>query len=335
MNMSSLGDLAYSMMLRTRSSQFKQQMSVLTEELSTGRVSDVRSRTGSDYAYLAEIERNSTLLDSYALATSEVKTRAEVTQTHLEKVQNTLSGFSDTMATTRLSPLPAAREHAAVEARQNLDKVIATLNASSAGQHLFSGVATDDAPLAGADVLLTELRAEVSGLTLADDVELAVSEWFADPNGFEAAMYRGSDNRLQPVQIGAAEHVSVSITAKDEEFRAVLKSLVLPVLAMDTSLSLSEAAQADLMNSAHTHTLNANGGMTTLRGELGFAEARIEEVATRNASARAGLEISRNNLIGADPYETAVRLEEVQAQLETLYTLTARSSRLSLLNFLS
>jgi len=32
---------------------------------------------------------------------------------------------------------------------------------------------------------------------------------------------------------------------------------------------------------------------------------------------------------------TAVELEQVQSQLETLYTLTARSARLSLVNFLS
>jgi len=36
-----------------------------------------------------------------------------------------------------------------------------------------------------------------------------------------------------------------------------------------------------------------------------------------------------------DAFKTAVDLEQVQIQLESLYTVTARASRLSLLNFLS
>jgi len=36
-----------------------------------------------------------------------------------------------------------------------------------------------------------------------------------------------------------------------------------------------------------------------------------------------------------DPFETATELETVQSRLETLYTITSRASRLSLVNFLS
>ena len=74
--------------------------------------------------------------------------------------------------------------------------------------------------------------------------------------------------------------------------------------------------------------------LSALRADVGFAEARIEEAQTRNSAARVGLETARNQLLVADPYETAIRLEEAQFQLESLYSVTARTARLSLLNFL-
>jgi flagellar hook-associated protein 3 FlgL len=47
------------------------------------------------------------------------------------------------------------------------------------------------------------------------------------------------------------------------------------------------------------------------------------------------LNIARNDLASVDMASTAVDLEQIQSQLEMLYTLTARSARLSLMNFLS
>jgi flagellar hook-associated protein 3 FlgL len=46
------------------------------------------------------------------------------------------------------------------------------------------------------------------------------------------------------------------------------------------------------------------------------------------------LETGRQSLIGADPYESATRLQETQARLEALYTITARTARLSLTEYL-
>ena len=54
----------------------------------------------------------------------------------------------------------------------------------------------------------------------------------------------------------------------------------------------------------------------------------------RAAAEATALGLAREALIGADPYEAAAALEAAETQLETLYTLTARISRLSLVNFL-
>jgi flagellar hook-associated protein 3 FlgL len=335
MNLTSIGDLAHSLMLRRQSTSLKEQITVLTQELSTGQVSDITARTGGDFTYLSDIESNLTLLGSYRLATSEASMFAEASQEHLGRLQDLVSGFSSTLTTTQLTSQPAAREHAGREALAGLETAISTMNGTVAGRSLFAGVSTDQAPLAGADELMAELRLELNGLSTINEIRQAVDDWFADPSGFDAAMYRGSDRDLSPMQVSATENVSMSIRADNTEFRDVLKSLVLPALAMDDSLGLPEPVQAELMQAALENTLNADGKLTTLRADLGYAESRIEEAATRNAAAQTSLEIARNNILGADLYDTAVRLEEAQFQLESLYAVTARSARLSLLSHLS
>ena len=63
-------------------------------------------------------------------------------------------------------------------------------------------------------------------------------------------------------------------------------------------------------------------------------EARVEDAAARLSARGTALEIARNDMSAADPYETATKLQNVQLQLETHYTLTARLSRLSLTEYL-
>ena len=71
-----------------------------------------------------------------------------------------------------------------------------------------------------------------------------------------------------------------------------------------------------------------------MQGRLGETQARIDETQIRLTGERDALNLARNNLIGADPYEAAGQLEVVQTRLETLYAVTARTSRLNLTEYL-
>jgi flagellar hook-associated protein 3 FlgL len=69
-------------------------------------------------------------------------------------------------------------------------------------------------------------------------------------------------------------------------------------------------------------------------GRIGLHQQTVERAATANSSALATLELSRNDIRRADPYETAAALTEVQSQLESLYAVTARLSNLNLVDYL-
>jgi flagellar hook-associated protein 3 FlgL len=334
MNMTSIGDLAQNLMLRHRSVELKQTISTLSQELSSGQVSDVSARLGDDFSYLSDINRNLARLDGYAIASSEAAYFANASQLSLERLHDLSSSLSSTMLSNTPSGLHPVGQNIGAQARSGLESAISALNASAGGRSLFAGTATDQKPLASADVMMAELEILVAGLGSAAAVETAVTDWFADPAGFKAVMYRGSDDTLAPIQIGSGEEVSLSLKADDEVFRDVMRNLALAALAGDQTIGLDKSTQADLFELAGVGLLGNNDRLTGVRADLGFAEARIEESGIRNASARTGLEYARNALLEADPFETAVKLEEAQFQLESLYTVTVRSSQLSLLNFL-
>ena len=76
------------------------------------------------------------------------------------------------------------------------------------------------------------------------------------------------------------------------------------------------------------------GGLVRLRAELGAAQERIS-VAQDAADAESNtLQRTRNDLAGVDQYEAATRFTALEAQLESLYTVTARLSALSLTNYI-
>jgi len=87
-------------------------------------------------------------------------------------------------------------------------------------------------------------------------------------------------------------------------------------------------------NRAGASLLQSNTDRAYLTGRLGAIEAQIEDAAARNSAEATSLRIVRNDITNVDPYEVAARLQDNQAQLEKIYTLTARMTRLSLMDYL-
>ncbi|MCF6232440.1 MAG: flagellar biosynthesis protein FlgL [Rhodobacteraceae bacterium] len=334
MSLTNIGDMSFSLMQQTRSAALKSSMITLTQELTTGQTSDIRGRLASDYSYLTDIDQNLARLDGYAISATEAGLFSSASQQSLERIQGVISTVSEDLLTINSASLEVARLQASNEARLGLDTILSALNGSVGGRSLFAGTATDTNPMASADTMIAALQVEVAGMTVVSDILTAIDDWFADPAGFKATMYTGSDDPLSPIQVGANEQVSLSLRADDANFRNAMRNTVVAILATDSGLALDPGTQNILLREAGVGMLNNNHALTGLRADLGYAEQRIEEASARNGAARTSLSYARNELLEADPFETASRLEEVQFQLESLYAVTVRASRLSLLSFL-
>lgn len=334
MNVTSIGDLAQNLMLRTRHAQLKSTISGLTQELSSGKTSDLSGRTGGDLSHLTDIEHNLTRLDAYSITTRDSAAFAQAAQLNLGRVQDTMGNVAATLATVGPENSVLDMAHASAQARDGLDDVINSLNGKLAGRSLFGGTATDRPPLLPGEILIASLRNALTGLTTTADIEQAAKDWFDDPAGFQTIVYAGSSEPLAPFEIGVGERVSIPLRAEDPVFRDALRQLATAAIADDPALNLDAATKGDLLQRSGVSLMNGQDAVIGIRADLGFAEARIEETATRNLAAASSLKYARNELLNVDPYETATRLQEVQFQLESLYSVTVRSARLSLLEYL-
>jgi flagellar hook-associated protein 3 FlgL len=335
MNALSIGNLAQGLMLRSRSSALKNDIQTLTLELSSGRTADISKKLGGDFSILADIENRLTQVAGYAAGTQETAHFAEAMQINLGALGALSLDLGNDLVSTMPSNLAGQRAHMSGVAQEQLTHAITLINGSAAGRSLFAGMATDGAAVADSQTLLSALRTEVTGLTAASDIEAAIDAWFAAPAGYRDTMYQGAAQNLGPMRISETERVTLSLNADGEDFRQVLRNLAVAALASDPALTLDGDTQNALLSSAGYGLLSAQDSLTQTRAELGFAQARIDEVATRNAASRLSLEYAQSGLLDADPFETATRLEEVQFQLESLYAVTVRSSQLSLLRFMT
>ena len=74
--------------------------------------------------------------------------------------------------------------------------------------------------------------------------------------------------------------------------------------------------------------------LTTLQAKVGFTEEKVSLVIAENAAEVTAFGLARNELVLADPFDTASRIQALQLQLETHFAATARLSELSLLRFI-
>ncbi|MCL6285197.1 flagellar biosynthesis protein FlgL [Ruegeria sp. 2012CJ41-6] len=334
MPLTSIGDLASSLALRTRSAEIKTRIATLTDELSSGQTQNVNTRLAGDYSQLADMDRRLRHLQAFRTVTAEAGAWASGMQTGLTNLHDRVGDLSTKLVTFSKPGQEVTRAHMSKQAADDLKLLVSTLNTRSGGRSLFAGQAVDTTPLADDKTLLSALRTAVSGQTTPVDIIQAATDWFNDPAGFETVIYQGSDQSLDPISVSDTQDASLPLRADHPTFRAILRDTALAALATDPALGFSETVQSDLLHRTGAGLLRSQDELTLMQADLGHVESRIEAAKTQNAAAATATEFARNRLLAADPYDTATHLEAAQFQLESLYAATVRSSQLSLVNYL-
>lgn len=330
----SLGDLSQSFMLQRRSVELRQELSRLTDELSSGQVADIKEVLSGNHTYLSSLERSLEVLEGYNVATTESAYFTATMQTSLDRVQDFAGQLGLDLILASSGPVGIVAGSPAQNANSQLEGMINSLNADIAGRSLFSGTSTDSPPFTDAQTLIDELRLVVAGQPTPGDILTAAEAWFADPLGFDDIIYQGSDTAFAPFVLSETERVSLDVRANDPAIKNVLMFTALAALSEDPALALSVQQRDELFEIAGLGLQSNQDQITDVRSRIGIAEARIETIAVRNEAEKTSIEAARNSLIIADPFETATQLENVQFQLQGLYQVTVRSSQLSLVNFL-
>ena len=329
----SYGDLARTAPLTRRGAETRETMARLSQELTTGRHSDVARANRGDLRAATGIERNLTILASAEAAAQSAQHRMGAMQVALDTV-SAAAGQAATSFLAMSDPAAAAGSGlAARAAEQALGSVVSALHARLGGVNLFSGTASDRAPLPALEAMMTQLRADIGPQTDAATMIAAVRDWFAPgaATGLDALHVVEGGDVATTLTVAPNETLTLDATAADPALRRVMADLAVGVLASE----LTDAGERrTALRTAGTAILGDTGEIAKLQSRLGIGEGQSERALIRVRSEISALELARGEVLGVDTAEAATKFQAAEAAVKTLYLVTARLSSLSFADYM-
>jgi flagellar hook-associated protein 3 FlgL len=340
-----------SILLAPRQSVFNMQkeLTKVQTEASTGRHADVGLSLGSfttqAISLRSRMDQNSAIVDTNNL-----------TATNLDLAQSTMKALVD-LSHTFVSTLVGARNAADGQtvvknaARAALQSLQSQVNVTNQGQFLFAGINSNVMPMgdymaspAGAAKTATDAAfaatfgfpqssPAVGAITPAQMDAFLTGNFaaeFTTPNWEANWSQASSENRVARIDQGYS--IEVSANANEDAFRNLAKAFT---AAYDLGTgNLSQASFEKLVDSASGMASAAAQQMGNIQGRLGAAQQLI--TTTTNQLKQHNIILTReiSALEGVDQYEAATRVTTLTTQLETSYSITARISKLNLMNYL-
>lgn len=210
MSFHAIGDLAQYMNTRRHSANLQSRIGQLTQELSTGRTSDVTRSLNASFGHLADVEHQITLNSAFKTAATEASVQAGAMQSVLDMVQKQVTDISGTAMLAGNGMDGPALAAAAATARGGLDSMVAALNTGVAGRPVFGGTGLDNAPLISGADMMNAVLAAVSPAGDAASVIAALDAFFDTPGGgFDTEVYVGGDQNFSAFQLGDGDRKSV------------------------------------------------------------------------------------------------------------------------------
>lgn len=328
----SVGDASLTNILARQGAALRGEVQRAATEVTTGKYSDIAQSLRGDLSPLLAIDASLSRLAAFKTTATDAAFQTAAQQAAIKGLSSLAAGITTTLLGSRDFPTPVQVNSVAADARGRLASAVGLLNSQASGRAVFSGLATDTAPLGSSDDLLAALELAATGSTTAGQVATAVANWFASAAGYET-FYQGAA-ALSDVPIALAENAELSTTALDPAVRATLAGFALAALLDRGILAGNTHERAILAQTAGQQLLTGEDGRISLAARIGTVEAQIETARTRNSTEETALATLRSEIGSVDSYEAATRLETARAQLESLYLITARVSRLSLVEFL-
>lgn len=330
------GDLASTFASTRFNANLKITVQTLSQELATGERADRGTAKTGDLRPIAALAAAQQTNQAYATVVVEAAQMATAMQAAFDVVGDHATELATALLTAASSENAVMIDTTAADAKNKFSAVLSALNTRTADRYSFSGTTLNSPALADMSAIVTSLQTAIAADMTAADVVATVDSWFDTAGGgFETVAYLGGSAATSGIKLSENDQVDLAVTAADPKVREVLKGFALASLVHNGTLNGDISERAKLSRHAGEKLLSSQTDMSALRARLGTAEAYIEDVTVKNAAQSTALELARSELVAAEPYETAAALQSAQTQLETLYALTARLSRLSLADYLS
>ena len=301
-------------------------------EMVTQRPSDLKTALAGTIGNVQLLRKSIDDIAVFAQATNRALGRAAIAQLALTGAKANAAQISvsalDAVGTGNEVSVGLAGD----DAERQLNVAVAALNKSFEGRALFSGDAVDQSPLADANTLLTDIRTIYAAAADATQLATDLDFYFDDPTGgFATNIYQGGTGDAPRVEIGKGEVVAYSAKANEAAVRDLLRSLSTIVVASEKGQSVDRDTT---LKAAAVKLVEAGNGVTTIQARIGGAEGRMQLALSTLDAENTALGLAYNERVSRDPFEAAVRLQQLESQLESAFVLSARVSQLTLVNFL-
>lgn len=367
MLLTSISTLGLSQRLNGSMTGLQIDLARVNDELASGKHYDVAGRLGARTGQAISLRQLHERSEEYLKTTTLLDSRMALMGSAMAEMDTVAS---DVFALAVAGATEPAQTGMAlqVKARGALDLMAGLLNTSDGSRQLFSGVdidvpalrqiAGDDSGMPSPlqmvrDAISAALGGPAVPATAAESASAAAAldDFFAvRPDGtpvppplayeYEGGMFLGTKaldagGAPNPRVAGMPEdanEVPYGIQANDPFVRDMMQGLFM-LAAIDTH-ALAPDAYQPYMEAALAKLDGGLGGLRAASADLGVQQASIARVEQRHTARMKVLNEQINALEDVDPYETSVRLNQIEAQLEAAMNATARVSRLRLTDYL-
>ncbi len=319
---------------RDHGAETRARLETLTQELASGRHADTGRALSSDFSTISQAAHALRTYTTRTAALSTADTWLRTAQTSLDAVRaagsrllGEIPAALGTSVAPRIGPLAAT-------ARGALTDMVAALEVRSGARAVFGNGDASDGPLIDLEALLAETGALAAAATDPDALSASFDAYFAIGGAIEANVLKPVSPEATRFPLGDGGSIDVPVSLADPGIRDALKQAALIAALPQAGFAITEANGQALSVELPRQAVQSVGGLASTQGRLGAVQQRVERRSVELAQQQTESEAQRTNAFGADPFDTATRLQQEMTRLESIYAVTARRARLRLTDFL-
>ncbi|MGI6851710.1 flagellar hook-associated family protein [Mesorhizobium sp. 1B3] len=350
MKISFVSNHAVSKALSYQLTRLQNDMMKAQQEISSGKYADVGLALGARTGQVVALDRDIERLQGLQVSNGLVSARIDVTTTALKRLT--------TQADALMSALNVGGNGNTIEVlraagKTALETLTGALNSSHNGEYIFSGINTDVEPITdyfspGADnkAAFDQAFQDHFGFPQTDpqaqDITAAEMTTFLEdviepmflgnvPGGWQDNWSKATDQGVTN-RIGLNETAETTLSANMQGVRKLAMASTIVADLLDGVLN--SGARDAVISHARNLVGESVADINQSTAQLGLVDKRIDDANERIKMQVDIFKMSLGNLQNVDTYEASTRVNNLLAQIETSYALTARIQRLSLLNYL-
>ncbi|MBB3608316.1 flagellar hook-associated family protein [Rhizobium sp. BK602] len=345
MKLSFISSTAIQNSMRQTIRQAQNEMTTASTEATTGVYADIGVSLGSGTTQSVNLTRDVSRIDSILSSNSIVNQRMTSSQTALSQMSSQAQKFMDQLVALRGNSDDSSIALTQQTATATLSNVIAGANTMVNGEYLFAGTNTDVQPMTdNSDAATTEIQTaltqyatdngttvdQLTGEQMTDFITTIVEPMFTDDSSWSD--WSSASDQNMSSRISNSEVIESSTNANESGMRYLaLATTVTNALA---GQGLSQDALNAVTDQATSYARQAIDGLNNQASELGLSQARLSDANTSLNAQKTILNTNIGDLTGVDPYEASTKVNSLETQLETAYTIVSKIQQLSLVNYL-